>query len=202
MICPPAHFRAQLDALADGGWHTIGPDQYLAHLTTNARLPDKPVLLSFDDAQGSQLSEGLPQLLARKMTATFFVITVVLDKPGWLTRRDLLRLDSEGMTVAAHNWDHHRVDRYSAKDWAVQLSQPRELLEKVIGKPVEHFAYPYGAWNPAALPHVIAAGYRSAYQLADRTPDRAESRYTLRRSLVGSTWNGSQLVKACSQLSA
>src|SRR5205823_1052354 len=36
LICPPAIFRAQLDALADGGWTTIGPDQYLAHLTSGA----------------------------------------------------------------------------------------------------------------------------------------------------------------------
>lgn len=202
LICPPGHFRAQLDALAADGWHTIGPDQYLAHLTQDAPLPDKPVLLSFDDAQGSQMTEALPQLLSRRMTATFFVMTVVLGNPGWLSRRDLRRLDAEGMTIAAHTWDHHRVDRYTAGDWAVQLTRPRTLLEQVIGKPVKHFAYPYGAWDPAAVAHVEAAGYQSAYQLADRTPDPAAPRYTLRRSLVSSTWTEAQLIKQCSRLSA
>ncbi|HET9650089.1 MAG TPA: polysaccharide deacetylase family protein, partial [Microlunatus sp.] len=113
LICPPATFRAQLDALVDAGWTTIGPDQYLAHLTTGAALPDKPVMLTFDDSQATQISEGLPQLHARQMTATFFAMTVVLDKPGWFTRRDLKRLDHAGMTVAAHTWDHHRVDQYT-----------------------------------------------------------------------------------------
>ncbi|MGI8458102.1 MAG: polysaccharide deacetylase family protein [Propionibacteriaceae bacterium] len=195
LICPPATFRAQLDALAEGGWTTIGPDQYLAHLTAGATLPAKPVLLSFDDSQGSQITEGLPQLQARKMTATFFAMTVVLDKPGWFSRRDLRRLDDAGMTVAAHTWDHHRVDQYTGRDWSLQLKKPRELLEKILGKPVDHFAYPYGAWNAAALPHVEAAGYRSAYQLADKTPSTSAPRYTLRRELVASTWSGRQLVR-------
>jgi len=195
LICPPAKFRAQLDALADGGWTTIGPDQYLAHLTSGAALPDKPVMLTFDDSQATQITEALPQLQARRMTATFFAMTVVLDKPGWFTRRDLKRLHDAGMTVAAHTWDHHRVDEYTGRDWSMQLKQPRELLEKIIGKPVEHFAYPYGAWSKTSIPHVKAAGYRSAYQLADRTPSTSAPLYTLRRDLITSTWNGPQLLK-------
>ncbi len=194
LICPPAHFRAQLDALAEGGWTTIGPDQYFAHLTTGAPLPVKPVLLTFDDSQGSQMTEAFPQLRARGMTATFFAMTVVLDKPGWLSARDLKTLDAAGMTVGAHTWDHHRVDEYAGKDWSVQLEQPKEHLEKIIGKPVQHLAYPFGAWNHAALTHVAAAGYRSAYQLADRQPDQADPLLTLRRTLVTSNLNGPQLL--------
>src|SRR4051794_14115329 len=133
LICPPAKFRAQLDALAEAGMTTIGPNQYLAHLTSGAALPDKPVMLTFDDSQGTQITEALPQLQARRMTATFFAMTVVLDKPGWFTRRDLKRLDDAGMTIAAHTWDHHRVDEYTGRDWSMQLKQPRELLEKIIG---------------------------------------------------------------------
>jgi hypothetical protein len=60
LICPPAAFRAQLDALAEDGWTTISPDQYLAHLTGGQPLPTKPVILSFDDAQGTQATEALP----------------------------------------------------------------------------------------------------------------------------------------------
>ncbi len=194
LICPPDIFRAQLDALADDGWNTIGPDQYLDHLTTGAQLPDKPVLLTFDDSQGSQMSVGLPELANRDMTATFFAMTVVLGKPGWLSRGDLRELDAEGMTVQAHTWDHHRVDEYSGKDWRVQLEQPRQLLEDLIGKPVEHFAYPFGAWDQEALDHVAETGYRTAYQLADRTPSDQRPLLTLRRELVVSTWSGPQLL--------
>ncbi len=62
LICPSAVFRAQLDALARAGYTTITPEHYLARLSTGAPLPVKPVLLSFDDSQASQISEGLPEL--------------------------------------------------------------------------------------------------------------------------------------------
>ncbi len=65
-----------------------------------------------------------------------------------------------------------------------------------------HFAYPYGAWNHAALAHVAAAGYRSAYQLADRKPDPIAPALTLRRDLVNSTWTGPDLIKHLSGITS
>jgi len=194
LICPPAKFRDQLDALASHGYTTISADQYLDHLTSAAPLPARPVMLTFDDAQGSQVSVGLPELVRRRMTGTFFIMTVVLDKPRWMRRADLRRLDEAGMTIAAHTWDHHRADRYTGRDWQVQLVQPRAELEHILGKPVRHFAYPYGAWSPADFPRLADAGYLTAYQLSGRKPDRAQPLYTLRRTLVDSTWTGRQLL--------
>jgi peptidoglycan/xylan/chitin deacetylase (PgdA/CDA1 family) len=196
LICPPAAFRAQLDALAAAGYTTITPDDYLAHLTTGAALPAKPVLLTFDDAQGSQITVGLPELQRRHMVGTFFVMTVVLDKPDWMSRADLRRLDRAGMTVAAHTWDHHSADAYSGGDWQTQLDAPRAELESILGKPVRHFAYPYGAWSPRDFPHLASAGYRTAFQLGDRPMDAQQPLFTLRRLLMNSTWTGPQLVTA------
>jgi len=194
LICPPAVFRAQLDALSAAGYSTITADQYLAHLTTGAGLPPRPVLLSFDDSQPSQINEGLPQLARRSMTATFFVMTVVLGKPGWMTRDDLHRLDAAGMSVAAHTWDHHRADRYTPADYPVQFDQPRALLEKVLAKPVRHFAYPYGAWNSRGFAPLHAAGYATAFQLSDKAMDPRAPLHTLRRILVNSTWTRQDLL--------
>jgi peptidoglycan/xylan/chitin deacetylase (PgdA/CDA1 family) len=195
LICPPAVFRGQLDALVSHGYRTIGPDQYLAHLTTGAPLPPKPVMLTFDDSQGSQIDVGLPELVRRRMTAAFFVMTVVLDKPRWMRRTDLRRLDAAGMTVAAHTWDHSRADRYGSADWRPQLVAPKAELERILGRPVRHFAYPYGAWDRADFPHLAQAGYASAYQLADDAMDATKPLYTLRRTLVDASWTGATLLE-------
>ena len=195
LVCPPAAFRRQLDALAEDGWTTITPDQYLAHLTAGAALPARPVILSFDDSQGSQVTEGLPQLVQRDMTGTFFCMTVVLDKRGWMSRDDLRRLGDAGMTVAAHSYDHNRADRYSGRDFALQFDAPRALLEKAVGRPVEHFAYPYGAWAPVDFAPLRAAGYRTAFQLSDKPLDLTAPLLTLRRVLVDSTWSRPELLQ-------
>src|SRR5437667_285380 len=82
---PPQRLAAQLDALARAGYTTITPDQLLAHLRYGTRLPARPVMLSFDDASEGQYTHALPMLLRHRFTATFFMMTVVLDKPRWLS---------------------------------------------------------------------------------------------------------------------
>jgi peptidoglycan/xylan/chitin deacetylase (PgdA/CDA1 family) len=193
LICPPDRFRRQLDTLRGHGYTTISADQYLAHLTTAAALPPKPVLLTFDDSQGSQIGVGLPELRRRAMTATFFVMTVPLGKPRWMSARDVRALAAAGMTVGAHTWDHQRADRYAGDQWDVELVRPKTELERILGRRVDHFAYPYGAWSPADFPHLAAAGYRTAFQLAGR-PDPGHPLFSLPRMLVGSSWTEEQLL--------
>jgi peptidoglycan/xylan/chitin deacetylase (PgdA/CDA1 family) len=196
LICPPAAFRAQLDALHAGGYTTISADEHLAHLTTGAPLPPKPVLLTLDDSQGSQITTGVPELARHSMRATFFVMTVPLGKPKWMSRDDVRRLHDAGHTVAAHTYDHHRADRYAGADWDTQLAKPRAELEAIVGAPVRHFAYPYGDWDAADFAHLDQAGYLTGYQLAEKPVDPTRPLLTLRRTLVGSTWTGPALEAA------
>ena len=195
LICPPKYFRAHLDALAEDGWTTISPDRYLRHLTAGAELPAKPVILSFDDGSASQAQEGLVQLTKRGMTGTFFVMTVVLGKPKWMSIRDIRRLADAGMTIGSHTWDHHAVSDLSGKAWKVQLDQSRERLRKASGQSVEHFAYPYGAVSDKAYRHLSKAGYKTAFQLKATRLDPSAPLYTLRRTLAVSTWSGAKLLQ-------
>jgi peptidoglycan/xylan/chitin deacetylase (PgdA/CDA1 family) len=195
LICPPRYFRAHLDALVEAGWNTISPDEYLAHLTTGAALPKKPVILSFDDGSSGQVKEGLHQLVKRHMTGVFFVMTVVLGKSGWMSTRDIKRLADAGMTIGSHTWDHHAVSDLSGRDWKVQLDQSRATLHRASGQPVEHFAYPYGIVSTKAFPHLRHAGYKTAFQLEAKKLDHQAPLYTLRRSIVVSTWSGAALLK-------
>jgi peptidoglycan/xylan/chitin deacetylase (PgdA/CDA1 family) len=194
-VCPPATFRSQLDGIRAAGHTPIGPDDYLAHLTTGAALPPRPVMLSFDDSQGSQIVVGLPELQRRQMTATFFVQTVPLGKPNWMSRADVRDLHDVGMTVGAHTYDHHPVGGYSGSDWTTQLDRPRRVLEQLTGAPVRHFAYPYGTWDPAAFAHLDEAGYRTAFQLGDWPLDVGRPLLTLRRILARSEWDGDAVVR-------
>lgn len=195
LICPPRYFRAHLDALAEDGWTTISPAQYLRHLTTGAALPPRPVMLSFDDGSAGQATEGLAQLAKRGMTGTFFVMTVVLGKPRWMSIRDVHRLADAGMTIGSHTWDHRAVSDLSGRAWKVQFEQSRETLRKASGQPVEHFAYPYGVVSAKAFPHLSRAGYKTAFQLEAKRLDLTAPVYTLRRSIVMSTWSGAGLLR-------
>jgi peptidoglycan/xylan/chitin deacetylase (PgdA/CDA1 family) len=60
-IVPPAAFAAQMRMLADSGYHTISPDQLYAYLISGARLPSRPILLSFDDTDLDQYTVAYPR---------------------------------------------------------------------------------------------------------------------------------------------
>jgi peptidoglycan/xylan/chitin deacetylase (PgdA/CDA1 family) len=193
LITPPAMFAAQMAALDRAGYTTISGTRLVDHLLTGARLPPKPVLVSFDDASQGQYTTALPILRRYRFVATFFVMTVVLDKPRWLSRAQVRRLDRLGMTIGVHTWDHQPVPRYHGSDWRVQLNRPARELGRLVGHPVRLFAYPYGRWTRAAFPHLRQAEYVAAFQLAGPM-DRTGPQWTIRRIMVPPTWSGATLL--------
>ncbi|SEK56682.1 Polysaccharide deacetylase [Blastococcus sp. DSM 46786] len=193
IITPPAMFRAQLQGLRDGGRTPIGVPDLLDHLQFGAPLPDRPVLLTFDDGSATHHSVALPVLREFGFPAAFFPMTVVLGKPDWLSPDQLRELDAAGMTIGAHSWDHQRVDRLTGDQWVEQLDRPRAELAGILGHPVETMAYPHGMWSPEALPRVATAGYRAAFQLAD-PQDPAHPLLTVRRIMPPPTWDGPTLL--------
>jgi peptidoglycan/xylan/chitin deacetylase (PgdA/CDA1 family) len=196
-IVSPRRLAEQLDALDRAGFTPVGGEALASHVLRGTPLPPKPVLLTFDDGSAGQYTRALPILRRHHFVATFFVMTVVLDKPGWLSRGEVRALDHAGMTIAAHTWDHHPVTQYTKEDWPRQLTEPRDELAGIVGHAVRLFAYPDGLWSPAAFPHLQNARFTAAFQLAGRL-DAADARWTLRRIIVPSL-TGPELLRAIHQ---
>lgn len=202
LVAEPAAFEAQLDAMKAAGYTTIGPDAYLEHLTTGKALPAKPVMLSFDDGKNNQPGTALPALLERGMTGTWYIMTVVIGNSGWTTKKQIREMADAGITIGCHTYDHNDVRKYAGKDFTTQFDDARKKLQDLSGQPVDSFAYPYGAWNPAALPHLAKAGFSTGFQLDEKPLDPKRPLLTLRRSLAVSTWTGDEVVKKLDALSA
>jgi peptidoglycan/xylan/chitin deacetylase (PgdA/CDA1 family) len=192
-IVAPAALAQQMDALARHGFHPVTGDQYVAHVMRGAPLPPKPVLLTFDDGSAGQFANALPLLRRHHFVATFFVMTVVLGKPGWLSRGQVRALDRAGMTIGAHTWDHSAVPAYQSRDWQVQIDDPTRALGDLVGHPIRLFAYPFGLWDPDAIPHLWHAGLLAAFQLAGQL-DRRHPLWSLRRIIVPE-WTGDRLLR-------
>jgi peptidoglycan/xylan/chitin deacetylase (PgdA/CDA1 family) len=193
IITPPDVLTAQLRALRDGGWTPVTATDLVDHLEFGTPLPERAVLITFDDGSATHATVGLPVLERFGFPAAFFPMTVVLDKPDWLSTQQLRDLDAAGMCIGAHSWDHQRFDRLPRDQWEVQIDQPRETLAGILGHDVDLLAYPHGLWTPDVVAHTAAAGYRAAFQLAD--PVLAEAPLlTIRRIMPPPTWDGPTLL--------
>ena len=196
-IIPTESFREQMQMLADSGYHTVLPDQLYAYLTTGAKLPSKPVMLTFDDGDLDQYETAVPILDKLGFKGAFFIMTVAIGRRGkqpYMDKTQIKDLFDRGHAIGAHTWDHHNVKKYQGDDWKIQVEEPKAKLEAIIGKPIKYFAYPFGLWNKEALPQIQKRGYVAAFTLADKRDDSMPL-FTVRRIIAGGQWKAKTMYR-------
>jgi peptidoglycan/xylan/chitin deacetylase (PgdA/CDA1 family) len=191
----PAAFAEQMKALSDAGYHTILPNQLREYLLHDAPLPEKPVMITFDDTRGEQFSIGASEMDKYGFKGVFFVMTVSINRPNYLTKDQIKNLSDTGHVIAAHTWDHHMVTKYTGDDWNTQLVKPKKKLEDITGKPIDNFAYPFGLWNKEAITKVKESGYQMAFILSTKR-DSIDPVYTIRRIIVSGTWSTEGMIRS------
>lgn len=188
-----SRFEKQVRSLRDSGYHTILPDELYEHLTTGKPLPSKPVIISFDDTRKAQYTIAEPILQKYGYKGVFFIMTVCVDKPNYMSSADIKELAKCGNCVAAHSYDHPMMTRLNDNQWDKQLKKPKAFLEKTLDQPVDYFAYPYGAWTNMAIAELKKDGYKAAFQLSDRPPSAQDPLFTIRRLMVHGNWTAKEL---------
>ena len=191
----PANFAQQMKALSDAGYHSILPNQLYDYLVYDVPLPSNPVMITFDDTREEQFSIGAAEMKKYGFKGVFFIMTVSINRPGYMSKEQIKNLSVDGHVVGAHTWDHHMVTKYAGDDWNTQLVKPKAKLEEIIGKPVTDFAYPFGLWNTAAIPEIKKSGYEMAYILSTKR-DSVDPLYTIRRIIVSGTWSTEGMMKS------
>jgi peptidoglycan/xylan/chitin deacetylase (PgdA/CDA1 family) len=193
-IVPPESFAAQMQALADSGYHAILPDQLYDYLTLGTPLPSNPVMITFDDTREDQFSAALPELNKYGFKGVFFIMTVALNKPGYMTKEEVKQLADEGHIIGSHTYDHKNVKTYSIDDWVDQIQKPSQQLQSITNKPINYFAYPFGLWNKEAIAKLKDHEFKGVFQLA-AARDENDPLYSIRRIIVLGDWSGSSLQK-------
>ncbi|SHL61453.1 Peptidoglycan/xylan/chitin deacetylase, PgdA/CDA1 family [Chitinophaga jiangningensis] len=187
-----AQFEQQLQALAANGYQSITPDILAAYLQGQAVLPTHPVLITFDDSHATHYTLAAPALKHFGFTGVFFVMTVTINKAGYLSAQQISSLATAGHFIGCHTWDHQPLMKGSI-NWHQQLNKPKSELEQLTGKPVISLAYPYGIWDSTAIAEVKAVGFKAAFQL-NKAPDKEYPIYTIRRLMVSGAWSGTYLI--------
>lgn len=198
-IMPVERFKEQVKMLHDSGYHTILPDELIDHMARGASLPAKPVLLTFDDGTVTQYTNAINELDKYGFKAVFFIMTVTLDRPGYLSSRQVKAIADKGHIIGCHTWDHHDVTHYTGDDWQIQLVRPTARLAQISGTAIKYFAYPFGSWNAAAIMQLEKNGYSGAFQLGGKADDH-NPLYTIRRLIADGNWSAQELAHAMKKM--
>ena len=145
----PDRFATHLLALSSTGYTTISLYDLLAHLTQGTPLPQKPVILSFDDGYRDNYENAFPLLQEFGMTATFFVVTDYINEghSAYLTWEMAREMQAAGMHIESHARTH--VDLRNRKDsfliW--QALGSVETIESELGMRPRFITYPSGHYD-------------------------------------------------------
>jgi peptidoglycan/xylan/chitin deacetylase (PgdA/CDA1 family) len=158
----PADFAAQMDWLAQSGYHPITTEDLYRYLQGARGLPSRPVILTFDDGYADFFTTALPILRSHDFKAVAYVVSGFVGQGGYMTAGQVREADRSGIEIGSHTVSHANLATASyGASWA-QITQSKQFLEQVVGHPVVSFCYPSGKFNSSVAGQVAAAGYHDA----------------------------------------
>lgn len=178
----PERFENQLKALKEAGYTSLSLRQYTDYMTgATDDLPEKPLLITFDDGNADNYDIAFPLLKQYGFTATFFVPTALLDQEARITSSQLLEMHLAGMSFGSHTATHKRLTQLDKTDLAKELGQSKQTLEELLHKPVESIAYPGGSYDDTVLSIVKSSGYKIGFITLSGRNSRSTPSLLMRR---------------------
>jgi len=180
----PSDFAQQMDWLAANGYHPIDFDDLRGYLLGPGGLPERPVVLTFDDGYRDLYTTAYPILRAHGFKAVAYVVSGFVNRSENVTAEQVLEMDANGIQIGAHTVSHADLTRLSGAGLWHEVFDARVALEALIGHAVLDFCYPSGRVDDAVVQAVQAAGYLTATTTQPGLVHAAGDRYLWTRVRV------------------
>ena len=169
LAVPLQAFAGQLEYLVSHGFTTLTASALAAALAAGAPLPERAVVLTFDDGFADFHERALPLLRRYGCAATLFVTTGWIAEAGrraagrrpgrMLTWSQIIEAAADGIEIGAHSHCHPQLDQLGRNRLCAELTISKGLLEDALGTPVPGLAYPFGYSSAQVRRAAIRAGY-------------------------------------------
>lgn len=184
----PIEFEEQMNLLSKLGYQTITPGQLMEGLTCGALLPEKPIMITFDDGHADVFQYAFPILERYGYSAAMYVVANRTGAPGFLSIEEMKVLLDAGWEIGSHTFDHPDLARLTISELDEELVQSRRSLESELQLSITSLAYPFGSFTPDVGRAAVRAGYTNAMGLGIQNDHALHNRYYLsRREVVGGT---------------
>ncbi len=187
----PDNFREQMNWLKTNGYETISLyDLIYALKIGKPPLPDKPVILTFDDGYVDNYQFAFPILQEFGYKGTFFILTDVTDRsePAYMTWDMLREMYAAGNSIEVHGREHYDMANRDY-DWLVfNLLGPSQTIEANLGQRPRFLSYPAGSYDDLVVSTAQQLEYWAAVTTRNGAEHNKSDPYELRRMRVRGDW--------------
>jgi len=168
----PDAFARQMSFLKLFGYRGLSMGDLLPYL--NGEKEGKVVGITFDDGYQNNIANALPVLKKQGFSSTCYAVSGLLGQTNvWdehlgivqaplMTEADVRQWVAGGQEIGSHT--HQHLDLLTADDAACRadMALGKTSLEFLIDRPVDHFCFPYGRYEPKHAAMAGAAGLKTA----------------------------------------
>ena len=185
-------FEAQMKYLKQNGYHVVSIDQLLDFINYKEQLPEKSIVITFDDAWRSIFDIALPVLIKYGFTATFFIYTDFIGGGKAMTWKQIETLSKIGFDIQCQTKTHRNLavpkKNESFKEYfrsiEMEISYPKKLIKKKLDIDCKYLAYPYGETNNLVVALLKKYGYQAAFTIERKPNPFFIDKYRICRSVI------------------
>jgi peptidoglycan/xylan/chitin deacetylase (PgdA/CDA1 family) len=180
----PKDFDKQMEWLQGQGYQGVSLNQVYDAWFKGAKLPEKPVVVSFDDGYRSQYVYARPELRRLGWPGVLSAIAGRIGQPdAELSDAMVQTMVNDGWELDSHTIHHVDVSQASGAQLQSEVAGSRRMLQQRFHQPVNFFCYPSGRYDDQAIQAVRDAGYIGA-TTTDEGLASKEEMFTLKRIRV------------------
>ena len=153
-----------------------------ADIETPLLAGERYAAVTFDDGYQSTVENALPELKARNIPCTLFVVSHLPGHSPWwagtdgydcedrfITSEQLANLPSDLVTVGSHTMTHPNLTALSEEMAKRELFESRQSLQQALRREIRLFAFPQGFYNAALVGWCREAGYQRVFSAEPTT---------------------------------
>jgi len=191
-------FEMQLDYLYSH-YTVISLSEFLKARENDASLPDRCVVLTFDDGYRNFLTGALPRLIARDMPVSVFLITDRIqsenqthldqwsesDDETFLSWNEIKELRRHGVEIGSHTCSHPKLSGLGPMEAERELRASYEAIATHLSQATMPLAFPYGSYSDSVVATTRSLPYTCALTTEAGFNSTVTDQFQLRRNLIG-----------------
>lgn len=189
VIITPQTLKYELQYIKDQGYTTLTMNELYNYLLHNSPIPNKSIVITFDDGYMDNYYNAFPILKDLNMKATIFCITSNLDGSYYLSKEAINEMLNYGIDIESHTVNHLKLNQLTYSEQLRELQESKKNLESITGKEVYAVAYPFGAFNDDSIKAAKAAGYKLGFTTNRGLSDRDDNPLKLDRIYISSNYS-------------